>query len=171
MIVMLVTSLCWWLYDGNWFERLVAESLFWRLLSLCNITYVGDFLNVLNRDLLNPIIIGHQHPESVTNVSNLSTHLVSNIRHQHRCNLIFHENPRTVHENEKWSQARCFYQKLSLELTFKFWILKYKNYLTEYLHGTDVIIIKTGNVNNYILITWCKFIAFQKWIGNGFFFR
>jgi len=39
--------------------------------------YVGDFLNVLNR----------QHPESVTNISNLSpTHFVSNIRHQHRYN-------------------------------------------------------------------------------------
>ena len=33
--------------------------------------------------------IGHQHPESVTNISNLSpTHLVSNIRHQHRCNRL-----------------------------------------------------------------------------------
>ena len=33
-------------------------------------------------------LIGRQHPESVTNISNLSlTHLVSNIRHQHRCNL------------------------------------------------------------------------------------
>ena len=32
-------------------------------------------------------LIGHQHPVSVTNISNLSpTHLVSNIRHQHRCN-------------------------------------------------------------------------------------
>ena len=30
---------------------------------------------------------------------------------------------------------------------------KMQNYLTECLHGTDVIIIKTGNVNNYILIT------------------
>ena len=31
--------------------------------------------------------MGHQHPESVTNILNLSpTHLVSNIRHQHRCN-------------------------------------------------------------------------------------
>ena len=33
-------------------------------------------------------LIGHKHPESVTNISKLSpTHLVSNIRHQHRCNL------------------------------------------------------------------------------------
>ena len=31
--------------------------------------------------------IGRQLPESVTNITNLSpTHLVSNIRHQHRCN-------------------------------------------------------------------------------------
>ena len=74
--VMLVTSLCWWLYDGDWFEMLVAESLCWRLFSLC-----WDLINVK---------IGHQHPESVTNISNLSpTHLVSNIRHQHRCNPIF----------------------------------------------------------------------------------
>ena len=46
--VMLVTSFRWWLYDGDWFDMLVAESF---------------------------------------NMSNLSpTHLVSNIRHQHRCN-------------------------------------------------------------------------------------
>jgi len=32
---MLVTSLCWWLYDGDLFQMLVAESLYWRLFSLC----------------------------------------------------------------------------------------------------------------------------------------
>ena len=32
---MLVTSLCWWLYDGDWFQTLAAESLCWRLFSLC----------------------------------------------------------------------------------------------------------------------------------------
>ena len=48
--------------------------------------YVGDFLNVLYRSPIS--CIGHQHPESVTNISNLSpTHLVSNIRYQHRCNF------------------------------------------------------------------------------------
>jgi len=32
-------------------------------------------------------LIGHKHPESVTNISNLSpTNLVSNISHQHPCN-------------------------------------------------------------------------------------
>ena len=48
---------------GGWhlsISPLVAESLCWRLFR-----YVGDFLNVLNRS---------------------PTHLVSNIRHQHRCN-------------------------------------------------------------------------------------
>ena len=36
-------------------------------------------------------LIGHQHPESVTNISNLSrTHLVSNIRQQHRRRLNLH---------------------------------------------------------------------------------
>ena len=53
--------------------------------------YVGDFLN--NRIICrnNLYKIGHQHPESVANISNLSpTHLVANIRHQHRCNI---DNP------------------------------------------------------------------------------
>ena len=58
---------CWWLYDGDWLEMLVTNS-WWQN------NYVGD-------------LIGHQHPESVIKISNLSlTHLVSNIRHQHRCN-------------------------------------------------------------------------------------
>ena len=64
--VMLVTSLCWWLYDGDWFEMLVAESLCWWLFPLC---------------------WWFSQSESVTNISNLSpTYWVSNIRHQHRCN-------------------------------------------------------------------------------------
>ena len=67
---MLVT-LWWWLIsnvDGNiimlttFFVMLVVFSMYW---------------------------IGPQHPESVTNISNLSpTHLVSNIRHQYRCNRL-----------------------------------------------------------------------------------
>ena len=64
-IVMLVTL--WWLYD--WFEMLVAESLCWRLFSLC-----WWFSQCI---------------KSVTNISNLSpTHLVFIIRHQHRCNYL-----------------------------------------------------------------------------------
>ena len=65
--VMLVTSLCWWLCDGDWFQMLVAESLCWRLFSLC-----WWFSQCIN---------------SVTNISNLSsTYLVYNIRRRHRCN-------------------------------------------------------------------------------------
>ena len=41
--------------------------------------------------------IGHQHPESVTNISNLSpTHLVSNIRLQHRCNHLYKTYDMTI---------------------------------------------------------------------------
>ena len=66
MTVMLVTSLCWWLYDGDWFEMLVAGSLCWRLFSLC------WWFSPCNK--------------SVTNISNLSpTQLVSNTRR--RCKL------------------------------------------------------------------------------------
>ena len=65
--VMLVTSLYKWLYHGDWFQMLVVETLCWRLFSL--------WLWFL------------QYIKSVTNISNLSpTHLVSNIRHQHRFN-------------------------------------------------------------------------------------
>ena len=68
--VILVTLLCWWLYDGNCFQMLVAESLCWRLFLLC-----WWFSQCI---------------KSATNISNLSpTNLVSNIRHQHRCNPWF----------------------------------------------------------------------------------
>ena len=72
---MLVTSLCWWLYDGDWFEMLVAESL------------LATFFVF----------------KSVTNISNLSpTHLVSNIRRQHRCNHFIFINDRF------WSSSIIF---------------------------------------------------------------
>jgi len=72
-IVKLLTSLSWWLYDGNWFTILVVESLCWRLFVMLVI--------------FSMYWIGHQHPESVTIISNLSpTYFVSNIRHQYRCN-------------------------------------------------------------------------------------
>ena len=45
---------------------------------------VGDIVMLV---IFSMYLIGHQHPESVTNTPNLSPkHLVSNIRHQHRCN-------------------------------------------------------------------------------------
>ena len=64
--VMLVTTLCWWFYDGDRFKMSVTESLCWRLFPLC-----WWFFQCI---------------KSVTNISNLSPiHFVSNIRHQHRC--------------------------------------------------------------------------------------
>ena len=47
--------------------------------------YVGDFFAMLV--IFAMYLIGHQHSETVTNISKLSpTQLVWNIRHQHRCN-------------------------------------------------------------------------------------
>ena len=54
--VMLVTSLCWWIYDGDWFQNHYVGDFF---------RYVGDFLNVLNRSSTS--WIGHQHLKIVTN--------------------------------------------------------------------------------------------------------
>ena len=41
--VMLVTSLCWWLYDGDQFEMLVAKSLCWRFFQC-----IKSVTNILN---------------------------------------------------------------------------------------------------------------------------
>ena len=62
--VLLVQSLCWWLYDVDWFQMLMAKSL------------PMTFFVML---LIFPMyLIGHQHSESVTNTLNRSpTHLVS----------------------------------------------------------------------------------------------
>ena len=56
---------------------LVADSSCWRLFSFC----------WWFSQCFKSVTMVHQHPELVTNILNLSpTHLVSNIRHQHRCN-------------------------------------------------------------------------------------
>ena len=71
MTVMLVTSLCWWLYDGDWFEMLVAESLCWRLFSVCwwFSQCIKSVTNILNRS---PISYSfQQHIWSPTSVSNI----------------------------------------------------------------------------------------------------
>ena len=73
--VMLVTSLCWWLYDGDWFEMLVAESLCWRFESLfwwfshC----IWSVTNILNRSLTSQTC--HQHIWSPTSVTNIDVTL------------------------------------------------------------------------------------------------
>ena len=52
--VMLVTSLCWWLYDGDWILMLQddgEESLCWRLFPLCwwFPQCIKSVTNILNR--------------------------------------------------------------------------------------------------------------------------
>ena len=69
--VMLVTSLCWWLYDGDWFEMLVAESLCWWLFSLCwwFSQCIKSVTNILNRSPTSQTC--HQHIWSPTSVTNI----------------------------------------------------------------------------------------------------
>ena len=69
--VMLVTSLCWWLYDGDWFQMLVAESLCWRLFSLCwrFSQCIKSVTNILNRSPISQTC--HQHILPQTSVTNI----------------------------------------------------------------------------------------------------
>ena len=129
--VMLVTSWCWWLNDGDHFKMLVTKKVCWWHFSACwwhynrsptslyarmwcwwPICYVGDMkFNLLPNSMkMFPSLnrswgtyIGHQYQHTpefdvgdwylmlvtwlVTKIQIFSpTHLVSNIRHQHRCN-------------------------------------------------------------------------------------
>ena len=63
-IGMLVTSVCWWLYDGDLFKMLVAESLCWWF-SQC----IKSVTNILNQSLTS--WIGHQHLKLVNNTFGL----------------------------------------------------------------------------------------------------
>ena len=63
---MLVTTLCWWLYGGDSFMM-----VWWQT------HYISDFFVTLVTFSL--LKIGHQHPKSVTMISNLSPILVANI--------------------------------------------------------------------------------------------
>jgi len=69
--VMLVTSLYWWLNDGDWFEMLVAESVCWRLFTLswwfCQ--HLESVTNILNQSPTSQIC--HQHIWSPTSVTNI----------------------------------------------------------------------------------------------------
>ena len=75
--VMLVTSLCWWLYDGDWFEMLVAESLCWRLFSLCwwFSQCIKSVINIFNRSPTSQTC--HQHIWSPTSVTNIDVTKIS----------------------------------------------------------------------------------------------
>ena len=65
--VILVKTLCWWLYYDNDFKMLVIESICW-----CSMLCVESVTNISNR--------------LVASISSLSaTHFILNIRHQYRC--------------------------------------------------------------------------------------
>ena len=69
--VMLVTSLCWWLYDGDRFEMLVAESLCWRRFLLCwwFSQSIESVAKILNRSPISQSC--HQLIWSQTSVTNI----------------------------------------------------------------------------------------------------
>ena len=82
--VMLVTSLFWWLYDGDWFQMLVAESLCWRLFTLCwwFSQCIISVTNILNRSPTSQTC--HQHIWSPTTVTNIDVTMSTALRcHQH----------------------------------------------------------------------------------------
>ena len=70
--VMLMTSLCWWLNDDDWFQMLVAKSLCWRPFSLlwrfsqC----IKSVTNILNPSPTSQT--WHQHIWSLTSVINIT---------------------------------------------------------------------------------------------------
>ena len=94
--------------NGDRFKMLVTESLCWRLFSWC-------------------WWFSHQHPESATNISNLSpTHLVTNICHQHRCSHKKRSIPWTQIESLNeikriWVKSENFLYVGSLEGLHKSW--------------------------------------------------
>ena len=75
--VILVTSLCWWLYDGDWFKMLVAESLCWWLFSLCwwFSQCIKSVTNILNRSPSSQTC--HQYIWSPTSVTNIDVTCLS----------------------------------------------------------------------------------------------
>ena len=68
--VKLATSLCSWLYDGDWFQ-MVAELICWRLFSLCwwFSQCIKSVTNILNRSPTSQTC--HQNIWSPTSVTNI----------------------------------------------------------------------------------------------------
>ena len=79
--LMLVTSLCWWLYGGDSFEMLVTESLCWRLFLLCwwFSQYIKSVTNILNRSPTSQTC--HKHIWSPTSVTNIDVTLMMSPTH------------------------------------------------------------------------------------------
>ena len=127
---MLVTSLCWWFYESDWFQMLVEESLCWRIFSLCCWFF--------------------QCIKSVTNIWNLSpTHLVSNIRHQHRCNLLVYSEMRHIQKSLKsiWNRPYIIWRLQSWWI-WCFWSCQsFANQSSNELHRFIIIEFHRSNRN------------------------
>ena len=107
--VMLVTSLCWWLYHGDRFQMLVAEWLCWRLFSICWL-----FLNVLNRSPTS--WFGHQHLKLVTNTSGLQHPSPTSMQPQSN------DLSGTIFRSVEFSNDRCAVNRVQK------WIFRYFEY-------------------------------------------
>ena len=119
---------CWWLYDCDWFQTLVAESLCWRLFSL-----FWWFSQCI---------------KSVTNISNLSpTHLVLNIRHQNQCNL-------SNWNKSNLGQQRQKFVRVFAVLAFKNWNQKltYTNFPVR-IRLTNLVAGYLKSLNSHLMVT------------------
>ena len=92
--VMLMTSLPWWLYDGDRFQMLVAESLCCRLFSLCwwFSQCIKPVTEMLNRSLTSQTC--HHHiwsPASVTNID-VTVHMIWFIWYHEELRRVVYQN-------------------------------------------------------------------------------
>ena len=138
-IVMLVTSLCWWL-----------------------ISDVGDRIIILLTFFVMLVIflmyqIGHQYPESVTNISNLSQiNLVSNIRHQHRCKRHY----------QKDTKISCILPVLDINVQFgkipKKWCSNPKNVALVGLSFIDFLAKMTDRISYDFVINQIIVLVYHR---------
>ena len=123
---MLVTSLCWWLYDGDRFEMLVAESLCWWLFSLCwwFSLCIKSVTNILNRSPTSQTC--HQliwSPTSVTNIDvtiwKLSWSIFSNFIQARWCSRFAFNHTRSI----TFCVRSCIYTRKTTNFRLLLWRL------------------------------------------------
>ena len=152
--VILVTSLRWWLYDGDRFRMLVAETLCWR--PFC---YVGDVLNVLNR--LPTSQACHQHirsPPSVTYIDVTNFFLLINFDIVgHFLAVVGHFNHRLIFDKyfhfslsavKKWYKTNV----RSISTSTRYQSLLQKSRRNESKNGNELILVKSKLPHNLIPI-------------------
>jgi len=167
--VMLVTSLCWWLYDGYWFQMLVAESLCWWLFSLgwWFLQFIKSVTNILNRSPTSHTC--HQHIRSPTSVTNIDVTFKT-------CYPPVHAfRTREFSFDEKyvyWSKAEIFWcQKSRVSETYKRHLLESWP-VTEMIQLFTVSHILHSKINciisifmlfkNFIILELSRFLNFHE---------